>query len=151
MTFAKLISFQLLTYVLLCHLATSRYELSFTLFCLLIRSFGAPLPPTASLHDHRVVKRSCGWEGGARQKRVNEKSYLKSKDALFSAVWRRDGAEIKRTATSSQSKGTFPRFSRYANFPFLFRSLNFPFISFALCFHHNISYTLSSNLNRTLL
>ena len=56
-------------------LSTSRYDFSFTLFCRM-RLFVAPLPPTASLHDLRVVERSCGWEGGTRQKRVNEKSYL---------------------------------------------------------------------------
>ena len=45
-------------YALLCHLSTSRHDLSFTLFCCM-RLFGAPLSPTASLHDLRVVRRSC--------------------------------------------------------------------------------------------
>ena len=76
-------------------LSTSMCDFSFILFCKLIRLLAAPLPPTASLHDLRVVRRSCGGEGGTRQKRVNEKSYLEVERRYLSAGWRRDGAEGK--------------------------------------------------------
>ena len=104
-------------------------------FCPAYVTLPPPSQPPASLHDLRVVERSCGWEGGARQKRVNEKSYLEVERRSISAGWRRDGAEKNTCRHKQQFKGTFLRFSRFATFLFLFRHLHFSFIFLALCSH----------------